>query len=28
VEKGFLDSVVHRRDLKSYISRALDFLKV
>jgi acetyl-CoA carboxylase carboxyl transferase subunit beta len=28
VEKGFLDSVVHRRDLKSYISRALDFMKV
>jgi acetyl-CoA carboxylase carboxyl transferase subunit beta len=28
VEKGFLDSVVHRRDLKAYISRALDFLKV
>ena len=28
VEKGFLDAVVHRRDLKSYISRALDFLKV
>jgi acetyl-CoA carboxylase carboxyl transferase subunit beta len=28
LEKGFLDSVVHRRDLKSYISRALDFFKV
>jgi acetyl-CoA carboxylase carboxyl transferase subunit beta len=28
VEKGFLDAVVHRRDLKSYLSRALDFLKV
>jgi acetyl-CoA carboxylase carboxyl transferase subunit beta len=28
VEKGFLDAVVHRRDLKGYISRALDFLKV
>jgi len=28
VEKGFLDAVVHRRDLKSYISRALDFMKV
>jgi len=28
LEKGFLDAVVHRRDLKSYLSRALDFLKV
>lgn len=28
VEKGFLDAVVHRRDLKSYLCRALDFLKV
>ena len=27
LEKGFLDAVVHRRDLKSYLSRALDFLK-
>jgi acetyl-CoA carboxylase carboxyl transferase subunit beta len=27
VEKGFLDAVVHRRDLKAYLSRALDFLK-
>jgi acetyl-CoA carboxylase carboxyl transferase subunit beta len=27
LEKGFLDAVVHRRDLKTYISRALDFLK-
>ena len=28
LEKGFLDAVVHRRDLKSYLIRALDFLKV
>ena len=28
LEKGFLDSVVHRRDLKGYLIRALDFLKV
>jgi acetyl-CoA carboxylase carboxyl transferase subunit beta len=27
LEKGFLDAVVHRRDLKSYLMRALDFLK-
>jgi acetyl-CoA carboxylase carboxyl transferase subunit beta len=27
LEKGFLDAVVHRRELKSYLSRALDFLK-
>ena len=27
VEKGFLDSVVHRRELKPYLIRALDFLK-
>jgi acetyl-CoA carboxylase carboxyl transferase subunit beta len=27
LEKGFLDAVVHRRDLKSYLVRALDFLK-
>src|SRR5271155_5265962 len=27
LEKGFLDAVVHRRELKPYISRALDFLK-
>jgi acetyl-CoA carboxylase carboxyl transferase subunit beta len=26
LEKGFLDAVVHRRDMKSYLSRALDFL--
>ncbi len=28
LEKGFLDAVVHRRDLKSYLIRALEFLKV
>jgi acetyl-CoA carboxylase carboxyl transferase subunit beta len=28
LEKGFLDAVVHRRDLKAYLVRALDFLKV
>ncbi len=28
LEKGFLDAVVHRRELKSYLVRALDFLKV
>jgi len=28
LEKGFLDAVVHRRDLKSYLTRALDFMKV
>ena len=27
LEKGFLDAVVHRRDLKTYLIRALDFLK-
>jgi acetyl-CoA carboxylase carboxyl transferase subunit beta len=27
LEKGFLDAVVHRRDLKSYLARALDFLQ-
>jgi acetyl-CoA carboxylase carboxyl transferase subunit beta len=27
LEKGFLDAVVHRRDLKGYLSRALDFMK-
>ena len=26
LEKGFLDAVVHRKDLKAYLSRALDFL--
>jgi acetyl-CoA carboxylase carboxyl transferase subunit beta len=28
LEKGFLDAVVHRRDLKAYLSRALQFLSV
>jgi len=28
LEKGFLDAVVQRRDLKSYLIRALDFLKL
>jgi acetyl-CoA carboxylase carboxyl transferase subunit beta len=27
LEKGFLDAVVHRRDLKNYLIRALEFLK-
>ncbi len=27
LEKGFLDAVVHRRDLKSYLIRALEFLR-
>jgi acetyl-CoA carboxylase carboxyl transferase subunit beta len=27
LEKGFLDAVVHRRDLKTYLVRALDFLR-
>ena len=27
LEKGFLDVVVHRRDMKDYLARALDFLK-
>ena len=27
LEKGFLDAVVHRRDLKNYLIRALDFIK-
>jgi acetyl-CoA carboxylase carboxyl transferase subunit beta len=27
LEKGFLDAVVHRRDLKSYLVRALEFLQ-
>ena len=27
LEKGFLDAVVHRRDLKAYLIRALHFLK-
>jgi len=28
LEKGFLDAVVHRKELKGYLSRALDFMKV
>ena len=28
LEKGFLDAVVHRRDLKDYLARALDFMKI
>jgi len=28
LEKGFLDAVVHRKELKSYLVRALDFMKV
>jgi acetyl-CoA carboxylase carboxyl transferase subunit beta len=28
LDKGFLDAVVHRRDLKNYIIRALDFMRV
>src|SRR6202166_4902821 len=27
LEKGFLDAVVHRRDLKDYLIRAIEFLK-
>ena len=27
LEKGFLDAVVHRRDLKNYLARALEFLR-
>jgi acetyl-CoA carboxylase carboxyl transferase subunit beta len=27
LEKGFLDAVVHRRELKGYLSRALEFMK-
>ena len=27
LEKGFLDAVVHRKDLKTYLSRALEFMK-
>jgi acetyl-CoA carboxylase carboxyl transferase subunit beta len=27
LEKGFLDAVVHRSELKSYLARALDFLR-
>ncbi len=28
LEKGFLDAVVHRRDLKSYLIRALGFMQI
>jgi len=28
LEKGFLDAVVHRHQLKDYLIRALDFMKV
>lgn len=28
LEKGFLDAVVHRRDLKDYLVRALDFMRI
>ncbi|MBI2683154.1 MAG: acetyl-CoA carboxylase carboxyltransferase subunit beta [Acidobacteriales bacterium] len=28
LQKGFLDAVVHRKEMKSYISRALDFMRV
>jgi acetyl-CoA carboxylase carboxyl transferase subunit beta len=27
LEKGFLDAVVHRRDLKDYLIRAFDFMQ-
>jgi acetyl-CoA carboxylase beta subunit len=27
LKKGFLDAIVHRRDLKDYLIRALDFLQ-
>jgi acetyl-CoA carboxylase carboxyl transferase subunit beta len=27
-EKGFIDAVVHRRELKSYLIRALDFMQI
>jgi acetyl-CoA carboxylase carboxyl transferase subunit beta len=27
LEKGFLDAVVHRKDLKGYLIRALEFMK-
>jgi acetyl-CoA carboxylase carboxyl transferase subunit beta len=26
LERGFLDAVVHRRDMKGYIARALDWM--
>jgi acetyl-CoA carboxylase carboxyl transferase subunit beta len=28
LQKGFLDAVVHRKEMKAYISRALDFMRV
>ena len=28
LEKGFLDAVVHRRDLKNYLIRAIDFMQI
>jgi acetyl-CoA carboxylase carboxyl transferase subunit beta len=28
LEKGFLDAIVHRRDLKAYLVRALNFMQV
>lgn len=28
LEKGFLDAVVHRRDMKDYLIRALDFMRI
>jgi acetyl-CoA carboxylase carboxyl transferase subunit beta len=28
LEKGFLDAVVHRRDLKTYLIRALEFMRI
>jgi acetyl-CoA carboxylase carboxyl transferase subunit beta len=28
LEKGFLDAIVHRRDMKNYLIRALDFMRV
>jgi acetyl-CoA carboxylase beta subunit len=28
LEKGFLDAVVQRREMKGYLIRALDFMKV
>jgi acetyl-CoA carboxylase carboxyl transferase subunit beta len=27
LQKGFLDAVVHRKEMKSYLSRALDFMQ-
>jgi acetyl-CoA carboxylase carboxyl transferase subunit beta len=28
LEKGFLDAVVHRRDMKDYLIRALNFMQI